>query len=254
MQYKFVQNREDYEKYAAGGVLFAAPGHTAFPIRLSNEIFERCMAFRESEGESRPCILYDPCCGSAYHLTTLAYFNWNKIQRIIGSDINPEALSLAARNLSLLKLEGIDKRIEELSSMLQQFGKESHATSSKNAVILRQELSGFIENHTIETHLFRADATDSAAVSAGLSGIKVDVVITDIPYGQHSQWQFDSRISASTPEPLHQMLDSLLSVLSSKAIVAIAAAKDGRIAHERYEQLKKVKTGKRQVVFLKPNL
>ena len=238
--------------YAAGGVLYAAPGHTAFPIRLANETFRRCMAFRDTEGESGPCILYDPCCGGAYLLTTLAYFNWHKIKRIFGSDIDVEALCLAARNLSLLKVDGLDRRIKELSAMSQQFGKPSHSASLRNAMILRHRLLELSEDHRIKTHLLRADATDRSAIMAELVDIKVDVVITDIPYGQHSHWRSDTSTSASATNPVRQMLESLLPVLSPKAIVAIAAAKTDRIAHEGYQQLKKFKLGKRQVVFLRP--
>ena len=55
MQYKFTQERENYEAYASGGVLYAAPGHPAFPIRLANEIFRRCMAYRKAAGASGRC-------------------------------------------------------------------------------------------------------------------------------------------------------------------------------------------------------
>lgn len=252
MQYKFVQDSEDYEKFAAGGVLYAAPGHTAFPIRLSNEIFQRCLAFRENQGGSGPCVLYDPCCGSAYHLTTLAYFNWNSIEKIVCSDIDADALSLAARNLSLLTLDGIDKRIQELSTMLEQFGKSSHEESLKNALMIKQNLVELIKKHKIETHLFRADATDRIAISSQVANVRPDVVITDVPYGKKVNWRSDSATSDSEVDPLHQMLESLLSVLSRKAIVAIAATKKDYIAHEGYQQLQKFKLGKRQVVFLKP--
>jgi len=79
MPYKFARDRENYELFAGGGVLYSAPGHAAFPVRLTNEIFGRCMALWDAEGGGRRPTLYDPCCGGAYHLTTLAYFNWNRI-------------------------------------------------------------------------------------------------------------------------------------------------------------------------------
>jgi hypothetical protein len=253
MQYKFVEARENYEAFASGGVLYALPGHPAFPVRLANEIFQRCMAFRETEGEAGPCRLYDPCCGGAYHLTTLAYFNWERIERIFASDIDREAVGLAARNLALLSVDGMERRIKELESMVQRFGKESHAEALKHAMMLRQRLGELSEDHRIETHLFRADATKRTVV-AGLGSVNVDLVITDIPYGQHSQWQAGDATTSPAAQPVERFLGSLLGGLSAKAIVAVAASKGDKITHEGYQQLKRLKVGKRQVVFLRPRL
>lgn len=238
MEYKFTQDKENYEMYASGGVFYA--GQTAFPVRLATEIFRRCMALRN---ESRRCVLYDPCCGGAYHLATLAYFNWSRIERIIASDIDANILSIAAKNLSLLKPDGLERRIEEIKSMYQQYGKPSHETALQYALALRQQ-----QDKPIETQVFRANALDSAAIRAGLDDTKPDIVISDLPYGQHSEWQ-----GISTVEPVHQLLDSLLSVLTSNAVVAIAAAKKDKIKHEGYHRLEKFNVGKRQIVILRPD-
>jgi tRNA G10 N-methylase Trm11 len=251
MQYKFAQDNQNYEEYTAGSVFYALPGYTAFPVRLTNEIFQRCMTLWTAGVESRPCVLYDPCCGGAYLLTTLAYLNWNKIERIVGSDIDSEVLALANRNLALLQIQGLTKRIEELSAMLQQFGKPSHAIALKNAMNFKQRLLEYSETHKIETHLFRADVRNSASILSGLGGAKIDIVITDIPYGQRSNWDSDLKTATLTPDPVSQMLESLLPILAQKAIVAVAATKKVTIQHESYQQLKKFKLGKRQVVFLR---
>ena len=68
MQYKFVAERQDYSCYASGHVLHSAPGLAAFPIRLASEVFLSCMDLLQLD---RPCTLYDPCCGAAYHATAL---------------------------------------------------------------------------------------------------------------------------------------------------------------------------------------
>jgi tRNA G10 N-methylase Trm11 len=104
----------------------------------------------------------------------------------------------------------------------------------------------------VETRLFRADATSSPAISSEMVNIRPDIVITDIPYGQKSRWHSDSATLDLTVNPLHQMLESLRPVLSTKTILAIATTKNDRITHERYQPLQKLKLGKRQVVFLKP--
>lgn len=243
--------RENYEMYASGSILYAVPGQPAFPVRLASEIFRRCAAFRESWGASAPCTLYDPCCGSAYHLATIAYFNWNRIAHIRASDIDDDVLPIAARNLSLLQPEGLEKRISELASMAEKFGKQSHETALQNALILKQRLAEWTTDHPINTQLFRADATNPTALQTVFDGAKADIVITDIPYGQRSTWTFDAP-STHDANPIHQMLDSLFPVLAEKSVVAMAANKQDKIRHERYKRLDKFQVGKRQVVILQP--
>ncbi len=252
MPYRYARSDESYEVYAPGGVIVAAPGYTAFPVRLADEIFRRCMAVWDAGREARRCTLYDPFCGSAYLLTTLAYLNWDRIERLIGSDTDADALGLAARNLSLLTPDGLDRRIGELADMAERFGKASHAQALGHAALLRERLAGHTRAHPIATHLFRADATDRDAVRAGLDGILVDVVITDIPYGQRAQWSADTRALASGREPTHELLDALLPALADGAVVAVVSPKRVPIRHEGYQQVGKFKLGKRQAVFLRP--
>src|SRR5262249_13232498 len=105
MPYRFALEREDYSDLAAGKGFQSLPHNPAFPIRLANEIFQRCIAIRAQINSSSPeerLVLYDPCCGSGYLLGTLAYFNWPHLAQLIGSDIEPRALAVAAKNLALL--------------------------------------------------------------------------------------------------------------------------------------------------------
>lgn len=253
MEYKHTAERENYAVYAAGAVFYAAPGHTAFPLRLANEVFRRCQALRAASGAAGPCVLYDPCCGGAYHLATLSFFNWQEIDRIYASDLDEDALSIARRNLSLLSPDGMDRRIAELTSMYAQFGKESHATALQHALALKQRLLDLRHEHEIETRLARADATDRQALAAALTGTKIDIVLTDIPYGQWSSWHPQSAALAQAADPLHQMLDALLPLLAQGAVVAIAAAKQEKIKHAGYLRMEKLSVGKRRIVILQPH-
>ncbi|MCH8961444.1 MAG: hypothetical protein IH820_09015 [Bacteroidetes bacterium] len=178
MRYLFTSERRDYSDYASGHVFMGRPGHPAFPLRLASELFQRCLAVRRAEGLSGPCVLYDPFCGGAYLLSTLAYLHWHEIDQVIGSDIDEEALALAARNLALaarnlalaarnlalLRLEGLDRRIEDLAAMRAAYGKASHAAALERANVLRQRLVALNETHRVAAHLFCADATDGQAL------------------------------------------------------------------------------------------
>jgi len=249
VEYKFTPEKENYEMYASGGVFYAQPKHPAFPVRLSNEIFRRCVALG---GFSAPCHIYDPCCGSAYHLAIIAYFNWHKIASITASDIDSDTLTFAKRNLSLLELGGFDRRITEITKLYEQFGKESHATTLHHATILKNQLAEFHAIHPIQTHLFHADATDSTAIQHEWDDKKVDMVITDIPYGWQPEWHPNSLAVTAKTDPIQNLFEALLPILHPNSVVAIAAGKQDKIRHARYARLDKMSVGKRQVVILRP--
>ena len=43
MTYKFAVNKLNYEDLSSGRVLYNAPGLTGFPVRLVDEIVQRCL-------------------------------------------------------------------------------------------------------------------------------------------------------------------------------------------------------------------
>src|SRR5260221_6622392 len=105
MQYQYVKERVDYSDLTSGRVFYSLPGHPAFPVRLASEIFQHAMAIREVIYKvSTPCVLYDPCCGAGYSLSVLGYLHGEKIQELIGSDVDEKAVALAKQNLRLLNI------------------------------------------------------------------------------------------------------------------------------------------------------
>jgi hypothetical protein len=252
MPYRFATERQDYSDYSSGRVFYSLPGQPAFPVRLASELFQRCLSIREAQGAVGPCLLYDPCCGAAYHLGTLAYLHWPAIGRIIASDVDEEVLSVARRNLGLLTLAGLDARIAEISGMLADYGKDSHAAALESARRLRQRLVALSETHPIDVRLFVADATDRRAIADKLAGTHVDVVIADVPYGWHSSWQVAEPAQAQLSSPAGQMLEALWPVLSRRSVVAIASDKIQQVAHDAYRRVDRFQIGKRRMVLLQP--
>jgi 23S rRNA (guanine2535-N1)-methyltransferase len=251
MQYKHAKEQLDYSDFSSGRVFYSLPGHPAFPVRLASEIFQRCLAQRERIYQvSTPCTLYDPCCGAAYHLSVLAYLHRQHIRQVIASDIDERALALAERNLSLLHPEGLDRRIHELSELVEKYGKESHREAVRSAAVLKERLSTFPEKPPLETRAFQASATDRNEISKQIEPKSVDLLFTDVPYGQHSQWR------ASDPNylsnPLTSMLDAIFDRLSSASIVAVASDKGQKATHERLQRVEHLQVGKRRVVILRP--
>jgi hypothetical protein len=249
MQYKYEKEQQDYSDLSSGRVFYSLPQHPAFPIRLASEIFQRCIAFRkEIYNISTPATVYDPCCGAAYHLSILGYLHRGNIQEIIASDINEKAVALAKKNLGLLNAAGLDQRITEISGMFDQYGKGSHKDALKSAEVLKKKISSFEQGHFIKTKAFRANTTHANELLQNIKANSVDIVFTDIPYGEHSYWQDP----ADGSNPLHAMLDALHGILSSSSIAAIASDKKQKITHEKYQRLEQFQIGKRRVILLKP--
>src|ERR1051325_5575922 len=242
MQYKYTKEQLNYSDFASGKVFYSLPGHPAFPVRLASEIFQHSLANRKAiYNTSNPCVLYDPCCGAAYHLSVLAYLHRKDIREIIASDIDEKAFALAKRNLNLLDVAGLDKRIEEISAMLEQYGKESHKEALKSAYSLKEKLTA---KQSVKTKAFQANALNPQELLNNIKPGSVDIIFTDVPYGLHSQWQ-NSELTSSL-NPITAMLDSLLGILSTSSIVAIVSDKQQKVSHERYQRIKQLQTGKRR--------
>ncbi len=252
MKYQHARQHANLSDFSSGRVFHSLPGYPAFPVRLASEIFQRCLAIRRSQGRTGPCIVYDPCCGAAYHLSTLAYAHWSAISRIIASDIDGTAVSLAERNLNLLTLNGMDERIAEIKDMLNRYAKDSHRLALYSAEVLRSRLSDLIPTHLIATEVFSADATNLAALKDHIGNLPIDIVLTDVPYGNQSQWHREETASPLLEplESLESMLMTLSRILTVTALVAVASAKKQKILHEGYRRVNRLQIGKRQVLIL----
>lgn len=251
MQYKYAKENPDYSDFASGRVFYSLPGHPAFPVRLASEIFQRCMALRETVYNiSTPCTLYDPCCGAAYHLGILGYFHPEYIREIIASDVDEKAVSMAKQNLELLNINGLDKRINEISKMIELHGKDSHRDALCSAGVLRKKIQNLSRAGSIKTNVFQANAANVAEISGTIPLGTVDIVFTDVPYGQHSSWQGSS--SNKSVDPLWSMLEALCGVLSSSSIVAIVSDKQQKASHKNYQRVEQFQIGKRRAIFFKP--
>jgi 23S rRNA (guanine2535-N1)-methyltransferase len=245
MEYKFATENANYADLASGHVFYSLPGYPAFPVRLASEIYQRCLALRGRAGS--PCTIYDPCCGAAYHLSIITYLHWDSICRVICSDIDEKAVQLAERNLGLLTPGGMERRNREISAMVHLYNKESHKEALESLTRMQEQVNRLTAIRPIQTSVFRANATEAASLRKGLQDTAIDMVISDIPYGLHSQWE-----QTKGADPVRAILQALLRFLSPKSIVAIASDKSQKIAHEKYERLEKFQIGKRQVVILRP--
>ena len=239
--------RKNYEDLASGRVLMSLPGVATSPIRLANDIFVQCVDHLRRRRPHGSFHLYDPTCGGGYMAAVLGFLHAESIRKISASDIDVDAVKLAARNLSLLNESGLAERERQLQQHLAAFGKASHADALRSVARIRSTFLG--RSRLVRVNVFKADALDTCAIQQGLSGEVPDIIFADVPYGRRSSWRSDQPHAADVC-----FADWLLSSLSGldlkHAIVALATPKSENIAHANYRRIRVVRAPHRKVTLL----
>jgi 16S rRNA G966 N2-methylase RsmD len=112
-----------------------------------------------------------------------------------------------------------------------------------------ERLAALTEKRPLGTGIFRANALDGQDILKNLKPKSMDLVLTDVPYGQHSYWRAADENKVRNPS--EAMLEALLGVVSPSGIVAIASDKQQKVTHERYQRIEHFQIGKRRVLILK---
>jgi len=243
MEYLYETVDRNYEDFASGRVLYNARGTTAFPVRLASEIAQRCMGFLESKGVSGPYSVYDPCCGGAYLLTVIGLLHGGRVDRVYASDVNAEVLGVADKNLSLLTPGGLGERRAELGRLFELYGKASH----RDAVASADRLGSLLAGSRIESvETFAADITKPGEVPPEQCR-DVNLVITDLPYGDIVSWTGDSA------DPVNDLFELAYERMApSRSVLAIIADKSQKLRHDKFKRLQSVKIGKRVFGIFEP--
>ncbi|MCC6612904.1 MAG: hypothetical protein IT320_05450 [Anaerolineae bacterium] len=234
MQFRYVTEKENYEDFAAGRVLLSQGGMTSFPVRLASEIFQRCAAYFPAGQRLR---VYDPCCGGGYLLAVVGFLHGDRIQSLHGSDIDPERVRLAADNLRLLTIEGLDRRRDSLRDLADAYNKASHHDALESLERLRQSLPA----SPIATHTWAADALQPTVNTAS-----VDLILCDVPYGNVTDWQADAEDNL-----IASLLQAQSDVLVSGGIAAVVSDKSQVATYPRYQRLQQETIGKRRILILR---
>jgi type I restriction-modification system DNA methylase subunit len=241
MEYIHEPVAKNFEDFASGRVLYNAHGTTAFPVRLASELIQRCFDLLQKKGNHGPYSIYDPCCGGAFLLTVIALLHGRHIGKIFASDVKPEMMEIAVKNLSLLTATGIRKREEQIKELLALYQKPSHSDALESV----EKLSKLIKQSSLEeTSCFQRDitATEHSEILKN-----INVVITDLPYGNIVSWDSDA---SNTLDPffdnIYESLDPYFSV------VAVIANKSQKLKHDKFRRVQHFKIGKRQVGIFEP--
>lgn len=252
MSYRFAVERQDASDLASGRVLHALPGAPALPVRLADDLFQRCLAALPPTAQGAPLQLLDPCCGAGYHLTVLGLLHARRLQGVLGVEIDPAVAQVARRNLQLLSPEGLDVRAAELTQRAEAFGKQSHQDALTSARALRSRLESELQGRRLETRLWVANALDGAALAAAIGPARVDVVVADVPYGLHAHWQGNAPAAGvhGAGVELEALLDALRAILKPGAVVGLVSDKGQKAQHPAYRRIERFQVGKRRVAIL----
>lgn len=227
---------QSYEFLASGSVIYGFRGSPNFPVRLAHEVFHRGLQYLKPKDK---ITIYDPCCGCAYLLTTLAILNHQHIKAIYGSDINQDFIKVARKNLNLLTEDGLRQRAQELKTLYEKYSKDSHASALKSLQQIRQEVAD--HPTLIQTNVFPRDILIDT--KSPIAQQVVDLIIVDVPYNQLVQW--------SDSAGIHKMLDQLIQHLHENSVLCIIRNKEQKFQHPQLDRLEKFKIGKRVIEILK---
>lgn len=242
MSYRFETENKNYEDYASGRVLYNQHGTTAFPVRLAGEIFLRCADLLTRAGRNGPYAVYDPCCGGAYMLTAIGFMHGERISRIVASDIDGKAVELAGRNLALLSPEGMDTRIRQITQMVEDYHKQSHREALQSALRLKERTARIhLQSRPIS---FTADITHEAVLSEYIQE-GMDMVISDLPYGEIVQWSEQQ----DQDNAVERMLAHLAPVLNAQGVIALVSRERLRLENPFFRRVEQFKLGKRHIYF-----
>ncbi len=244
MNYRFAVENWSYEDFSSGRVFYNQKGTTSFPVRLASEIYQLCKSILIKHGCDEPYILYDPCCGGAYLLATLGFLHGQEISKIYASDVDEEVIPLAQRNLALLSKKGVDQRITEIQKMFEEFGKESHSQALESSLNLRSTLEK--QNKSIGVKCFVSDITKNNSLINAVHD--VNMIITDLPYGEIVSWNSMEHES----EAVEKLLSNVHQVMANNSVIAIISKSKSKIKHKDFEKLERFVIGKRQITILKP--
>ncbi|MER7007999.1 rRNA methyltransferase [Dactylosporangium sp. NPDC000555] len=240
MGYRFVTSGRSYADLASGSVLHSASGHPAFPVRLASEMFLRGLA---ALGPNEPVTIWDPCCGSGYLLTVLAFLHRRAVNEVIASDINGDPVALARQNLTLLTQAGLSARAADLAELAERYGKSSHEESVAATGRLARQLTR--DGGDVPSVAQVADAFDPAQLAAVLDGRTPHLVITDVPYGEQTEWH-----GANAESGTAGMVRAVASVLPADAMIVVAARGRRVPLGDGIRPTQKFKIGTRAVALL----
>ncbi len=236
MAYRYATERADHTDLASGNVLHSAPGHPGFPVRLASELFQRSLAHLDTEQAG----LWDPCCGSGHLVTVLALLHRDRVAHVHACDVDHDAVQIAARNLELLSAHGMAQRERELRGRAVEFDRAAFADRADATLRLAErlrELGGDVPRSVCEHDAFAPSPPQRP----------VDVVLTDVPYGDLAHWSGARPAGGEVPA----LMRAHAAVLPRWAVLAVTARTRRIDLPEGTRPLERVRVGNRAAALVR---
>lgn len=236
MAYRYATERADHTDLASGHVLRSAPGHPGFPARLASELLQRSLAHLDAE----PAGLWDPCCGSGHLVAVLGLLHRDRLAHVHASDVDGDSVRIAARNLDLLTAQGLAERERELRASAVEFARPSFVDRAEAARRLAERLrahGGDLPHSACEADAFAPSPPER----------RVDLVMTDVPYGSLAHW------AGARPagDEVRALLRALSAVLPGGAVLTVTARARRIDLPRGVRALERVRVGNRAAVLVR---
>lgn len=225
MEYKYTIN-ENYEDFACGRVIYHMGGAPTFPVRLTLELYERCLHYLNKKEN---ICLYDCCCGGAYMLTILGLLKNATIAEIYGSDLDEASMKLARDNIGLLTGAGLQRRRTEIETLYQEYGKESHLQALQSIERIEKLI-----HKELKTGIFKRNALE-----VGDLPFLPDIIMTDVPYGNMTFWE-------EGDGGVNRLMEALSEVCGKDTVICVCMDKKQKIQTNTWQRLEKQQIGKRK--------
>jgi len=164
--------------------------------------------------------------------------------------VNPAAVQLARRNLSLVTPAGLTQRASDLDELAQRYGKLSHREAAATARRLARDL---LSSVAPETHVVEADATNPGEFLCSTRGFTFDIVIADVPYGRTVEWQGRAGATEST-DAISSLLRATAQIVTEHGQWAIVTpARVSTQIPEGFTRCRRRRIGHREVHIINRN-
>lgn len=206
-----------------GKLLHERPGKPSLYPGIADEAFLRGIKYNPQQNH---IFIYDPFCGVGGGLVSPAVIRHANIARIFGSDVEPETIVIAQKNLELCSLPGYDSATESGTKV-----PNGKAVDPQLLLQFREMLMHYGCTQPIEAHFF-VHAMPAAIPKDIIATESVSMIITDPPYGQMSPFVGDHAQPVDTDALLLRYMDSLRAIrplLRDKGTVTIVCDKRQQI-------------------------
>lgn len=196
--------------FAHGRLLYRYPGSDA-------QRFSPRLAYRLIDAASRghkEAVLWDPFCGAGLIPALAAAFFGDRFRAFVVSDVLPQAVHCARKNLALLSDPAqAHKRLREIRGWMGRNPKSKRRWGQVAAYL--ETLIPYIERNSLQAHRLLALCCPAAHLPPGLSGPLH--IIADLPYGLSSQLQGEEDQAALVTALRRAYPEAALTMVSASA-------------------------------------